>query len=436
MTDTRSQTPVPDSTRVPARRPDGQGDSEPSSAVPVILAVVGLFAAAMIWDFLPAVLIIAGILVMVFFHELGHYLTAKWAGMKVTEFFIGFGPRLWSFRKGETEYGFKPIPAGAYVKIIGMHNLEEVDPEDEPRTYRQQPYWRRLSVAVAGSAMHFLMALLLLFLIYAAIGVQNDDSRRWTVDGVSADSPAEEAGLRPGDRLLAIGGDEVTTFDSVRELVGDRGGEEVTIRYERDGEVVEREVTLASRNPAGEQVGFLGVGPEFPEERLNPFEATGRAFGDFGRVTWESGKALVSFFTPAHLGEYADKVSSPGTETEPSDSGGSAEISEDDQNRFLSPIGAVRIGTRLSESGIAGYFLFFVMINIFVGIFNLVPLLPLDGGHVAIATYEKIRSSISGRRYYVDVAKLMPITYGVVLLLATIGITALYLDVVDPVQLP
>src|SRR4029079_19291502 len=95
-------------------------------------------------------------------HELGHFLTAKKAGMKCTEFFIGFGPRIWSFRRGETEYGVKAIPAGAYVKIIGMNHLEEVDPSDEERTYRRKPFWRRLSVAVGGSTMHFLIAFVLI----------------------------------------------------------------------------------------------------------------------------------------------------------------------------------------------------------------------------------------------------------------------------------
>src|SRR5207302_1755928 len=113
--------------------------------------------------------VIIAIVVMIMLHELGHFATAKWADMKVTEYFLGFGPRLWSVRKGETEYGIKAIPAGGYVKIIGMSNLEDVDPADEPRTYRQQPFWRRLSVAVAGSTMHFIIALLLLFTLVSFV---------------------------------------------------------------------------------------------------------------------------------------------------------------------------------------------------------------------------------------------------------------------------
>ena len=107
---------------------------------------------------------------MIMLHELGHFVMAKRAGMKVTEFFLGFGPRLWSIRRGETEYGVKAIPAGGYVRIIGMSNIEEVDPADEERTYRSKPYRHRLGVAVAGSTMHFIIAAVLLFLLYAAVG--------------------------------------------------------------------------------------------------------------------------------------------------------------------------------------------------------------------------------------------------------------------------
>ena len=123
-----------------------EGPGRQGALIGVLLVAVILFGLGWAWF-----VVIAAILVMIFLHELGHYVTAKAAGMKVTEFFIGFGPRLWSFRRGETEYGFKAIPAGAYVKIIGMTNLDEVDPSEEGRTYRSKPYWRKVSVAVAGS---------------------------------------------------------------------------------------------------------------------------------------------------------------------------------------------------------------------------------------------------------------------------------------------
>ena len=400
-----------------------------------LFIVIGSIVALAVLTSVSIVVVIAAIIVMVFFHELGHYLTAKWAGMKVTEFFIGFGPRVWSFRRGETEYGIKPIPAGAYVKIIGMHNLEEVDPEDEPRTYRQQPYWRRMSVALAGSTMHFIMAFVLLYGLLVFFETPRADSREWTVDEVTADSPAETAGIEPGDRVVAIDGREVAKFGDLREVIGDRIGETSVVRFERDGRTIERTITI-DEHPDDSSRGFLGVSADIPEERDGPIEGIGNTFTEFGHIFKESGKALFSFFSPSSLGDYADKVSTAGTEDDPVDDRRSTrDRIEDEGNRFLSPVGAVRLGADMADSGLAGLFAFLVMINIFVGIFNLVPLLPLDGGHVAIATYEKIRSMISGRRYYVDVAKLLPLTYAVVILLVTIGITALYLDLIDPISL-
>src|SRR5207248_6378932 len=125
---------------------------------------------AVITGFSPFLGVIGALIAIVMLHEFGHFVTAKWSGMKVSEYFFGFGPRLWSIKKGETEYGIKAIPVGGYVRILGMNNLEKVDPADEARTYRQQSYPRRLLVAVAGSAMHFLIAFLLLIVVWAAIG--------------------------------------------------------------------------------------------------------------------------------------------------------------------------------------------------------------------------------------------------------------------------
>ena len=155
---------------------------------------------------------------MIFMHELGHYLTARWTGMKVTEFFIGFGPRLWSFRKGETEYGVKGIPAGAYVRIIGMNNLDPVDPDDEQRSYRVKSWPRKMLVVSAGSAMHFIMAIVLLAVLAFFYGAQNDDGA-WQVSRTSQASAAAELGIEPGDVMLSVGGEEVTGFLQFGDLV-------------------------------------------------------------------------------------------------------------------------------------------------------------------------------------------------------------------------
>src|SRR5688500_13246083 len=182
---------------------------------------------------LAVILIIVALIVMIFLHELGHYVTAKAAGMKVTEFFLGFGPKIWSFRRGETEYGVKAIPAGAYVKIIGMSNLDEVDPADEERTYRAKPYWRRMSVAVAGSAMHFVLALLLAFVVFSGFGTADPDSDRWSVRSVTG--PAKAAGLRPGDRIETVDGREFANFDAMSAHIRSKPGGDAEIVVTRDG---------------------------------------------------------------------------------------------------------------------------------------------------------------------------------------------------------
>src|SRR5688500_18380506 len=170
------------------RQPGAELRGEPSQAasfVRLALILAGIVVLGAWFGALSTVVIIAALLVMIFLHELGHYLTARWAGMKVTEYFLGFGPRLWSVRKGETEYGIKAIPAGGYVRIIGMNNLEEVDPADEPRTYRQKLFWRRLSVAVAGSAVHFFLAFLLLWVLNGFVGIVDYESPRLAVGNLS-----------------------------------------------------------------------------------------------------------------------------------------------------------------------------------------------------------------------------------------------------------
>ena len=141
-------------------------------------ALVALVVLLGLWQGMSMLIVVAALVVMIFLHELGHYVMAKRAGMLVTEFFIGFGPRIWSFRRGETEYGIKAIPAGAYVRIIGMSNMEEVDPALESRTYRQKRFSQRIGVAVAGSSMHFLLALVLLFVQFAFIGGPDGERRR------------------------------------------------------------------------------------------------------------------------------------------------------------------------------------------------------------------------------------------------------------------
>lgn len=411
--------------RVQPREPEVVEEQTTSPWTTVLLiaavAVVGWFHG------FTMLAVIGFIVLCIFLHELGHYLTARWAGMKVTEFFIGFGPRIWSFQRGEVEYGIKAIPAGAYVKIIGMSNLEDdVDPADEHRTYRSKPFWRRLSVGLAGSTMHFLIALVLAFTILAAFG-ERDVTNRWTVGALTEGSPAMRAGLQLDDRIVAVDGESFATFDALSEYLRSQPGEEVELEVVRDGDTIELDATLADTHPqTGEEVGFLGVGPTFSFERVDPLTAVGRSFTTLGSTMKESVTGLGRFFSPDGISRYVDTLS------------GSTEVGEGevDPGRITSIVGAVNITSQAAESGVVNALWILFFINVFIGVFNLVPLLPLDGGHVVIATYEKIRSMISGRAYRADVGKLLPLTYAVFLLLVVIGVTALWVDIVDPIQLP
>jgi len=417
----------------------GTGDDRPTGPrlAMALLIVVGL---GVIYGVLATLAVVAALVVVIFLHELGHYVTARWSGMKVTEFFIGFGPRLWSFRRDGVEYGVKAIPAGAYVRIIGMNNLEEVDPVDEPHTYRQKSYPKRLLVAAAGSGMHFILAFILLLVVLGGFGVQRIDD--WTVGELTASedgspAPAAQAGLLLGDRIVSIDGEPVDDWTDLRERVGDLPGDTVVLGVERlDGEAVatvDIPVTLGSIEDETGTIGFLGVRAEFPR---TPDRSPGvvlesaDTMWDFG---WASVGALGRFFSPANLLDYGDRVFTGGdVGGEPAEPG---TIADEDANRVLSPVGFVRLASQATQVGMLEVIQLLVAINIFVGIFNLIPLLPFDGGHIAVATYERIRSR-NGERYTADVAKLLPLTYGVVMVLIFVGLSALWLDLSSPISNP
>jgi len=483
----------------------------------LVSLIVGMLAIGFLasWSW---VIIILALVVMITMHELGHYLTAKWSGMKVTEFFIGFGPKLWSFHRGETEYGIKAIWLGAYVRIIGMSSLDVVDPADEPRTYRQKSYPQRMMVAVAGSTMHFLMALGLLFTLFLTNGRPVDQSTAadlvdgWSLDTVSVDSAASAAGLAPGDELLTFDSQNVDTFTDFGLLVRSRAGQAVDVTYRHDGNVIESSALIGERltaegadgidgliardrilsvegleldhaptyaefseyasqhmgeplsiavvdgstgrpgvvdgvvvnklvDPAVATIGFFGVSANYSSSGLGVIDAGGQTFTTFGSfvkdVTFAFPKAITGGLNGAFDGVLGTSSSSEPT----GDSIAAArqlelrrlDSSNPDESRILSIYGVAGLGAAAVKSGLADTLSLLFVINIFIGVFNLIPLLPLDGGHVAVATYERLRS-FGGRRYRVDAAKLLPITYVVVLLLVFVGGVTLLRDIFDPVN--
>jgi membrane-associated protease RseP (regulator of RpoE activity) len=441
VTETEPQTEPTDQTDQTEARPE----TPPVLSTPdrritlaVVVGIVALLGYAGGWQLL---LVVGALVVMIVLHELGHYIAAKKSGMKVTEFFLGFGPRLWSIQRGETEYGVKAIPAGAYVRIIGMHNLDEVPPEDEPRTYRQQSYPKRMAVATAGSAMHFLQAIVAVFLVFAVFGAPgghlftqaNDFRIQSTVDG----SAAQQAGIQPGDGIVAIDGEKIDSFTKLHDVVVPRQGKEVQIVISRDGQQITKDITIGE----SQGHGFLGVEPQAPpSQRLGPVTAAGRTFTELGYISKQTFGFFGSFFSPSGLSDFADTVVNRGQTATTSDnqsgsstapSSGSSQI---DENRPVSIIGAARFGSEIVGEGAFAFLAFFASINIVIGIFNLIPLLPLDGGHVAIATYERLRSR-KGKPYHADVMKLMPLAYAVVMVLVVIGAATIFLDIVNPIHL-
>ncbi|MCY4256987.1 MAG: M50 family metallopeptidase [bacterium] len=406
-----------------------------------LVLIVGLLAALGVFYGLALLIVLLAIIAMIFLHELGHYITARSAGMKVTEFFLGFGPKLWSFRRGETLYGLKAVPAGAYVRVIGMNNLEEVPVSQEHLTYRSKPYWRRMSVAVAGSAMHFLLALGLIF-AFLVVGGQTErvESPDWTISGIASDSPASRAQLLVGDRIVSVNGESVATMEEMVAVLPS-AGTQVTLGIQRGTERLSSTLTLGT-HPADSERGFIGIASgsayDFRSVAVGPFEAVPETFKEFGTFTSQSVLGIGRFFSPSGLGDFYRNITNQPTEqTTPTASRGIVATgnSSADENRVISIFGALQIGADLTENSYVNLLLFLALLNVFVGVFNMIPLLPLDGGHVVIATYERLRSR-RGSRYTADVSKMLPVAYAVMFVLLFVGLGALYLDITDPIELP
>jgi membrane-associated protease RseP (regulator of RpoE activity) len=372
--------------------------------------------------------VILSFFVMIMLHEFGHFLMAKRAGMKVTEFFIGFGPRIWSFQKGETEYGLKAFPLGGYCRIIGMTNLEEVEPEDEDRAYRSKRFLPKLGVALAGSTMHFLIALVLIAIVLVGAGDWFSDPHVSTVvDSVSG--PSAKAMMHPGDQVLTVAGAPVHTWDAAVKLIQDRPGQTVPIVVKRTVHGVAEDVTisvaLADRRPddGSERIGYAGISPETSIHRPGFFDAIALAPVREVQLGGTSIAALGHIFSPSGVHTYLENFS----KSPPKSAA---------QDRPVSVVGFGRLASQAVAAGWVQTLLLLILINVFIGIFNLVPLLPFDGGHAAIAIFEWVASGIRRRRVQVDVAKLMPLTFLVLAVLAFLFLSTLFLDVKSPIANP
>jgi membrane-associated protease RseP (regulator of RpoE activity) len=409
------------------------------SAFELVAVVAAIVALTVLTGTTDIAIIVACIVVIVMVHEFGHLLAAKHGGMKVTEYFLGFGPRLWSFRRGETEYGIKAFPLGGYVKIPGMTNLEEVDPEDEPRTYRQQPFHARLLVALAGSFMHFVMAFLLLWSLLTFVGIPN--SSQIQIQDVSSiagqTSPAAAAGIKPGDIVVSIAGKVVSGNadalthaiqshpDQPIPVVVDRGGRRLTLTVTpANGRAVHEPGAVAPKGSA--PYGVIGIGLTSPTVRSNPIHAIGSTVVDIGHFTWSTVSLVGGLFSPSGVSARFHQVANAQAAGQAAANG----------TRVESIVGAVGTGGQAVKAGIGDTLIFLVSINLFLGVFNMFPMLPLDGGHVAIAVYEKIRSRGRNLLYHADVAKLMPFTWLMLAFLGVLFATTLLNDLLHPIANP
>jgi membrane-associated protease RseP (regulator of RpoE activity) len=407
-------------------------------AIGVVVAFSVAFGAA------DLLLVIVALIFMVLFHELGHFATAKWSGMKVTEYFVGFGPRLWSMRRGETEYGVKAIPAGGYVRIIGMTSAEEVHPSDEPRAYRNQPFGKRILVASAGSFMHFVLAFLVAFMVLVMIGRPDPASvkiQSFLDIGSGRATPAQAAGLRPGDQIMAVDGKKVTKDSVLTSTVHAHAGQAITVSVERGGKLLSKHVVpldgrtvkvngIALAPVGGPSEGFLGVELSQGTTRLGPLSALALSGSVVKTATLGAVTGIAHLFSPSGLSNYTHQV------IHPVSSSASSSSSAQSSSRPESIIGAVRTATQGAQAGMLTFMEVFISINIFVGVINMLPMLPLDGGHVAVAGYEWIRTRRGRPRYRADVTKMMPVVYaflGFLLLLVT---TSMYLDITHPAANP
>lgn len=387
---------------------------------------------------------VVAMLLSIMIHEWGHYITARKFGMKVTEFFLGFGPRIWSIRRGETEFGIKAIPAGGYCRITGMTPVEVIDEGDSERAFYKSSVLRRLIVLGAGSFLHFLLAFFILILFFAAVGVPEQSTRlaevlpciktanASTQSCTSADpqSPAAKAGLQSGDQIIAVDGREIDNWSAVGESIRASANEALTFTILRNGERLDFTVTPTPFTSEGKTVGIVGVISERELVRYSILSAFAESGREVGNLITGSARALLAL--PSKI---------------PALFGSAFAGEERDPEGLVGVVGVARVSGEAasSESGSLaekiGFFLLIIAsLNVFVGIFNLIPLLPLDGGHMAVALFDGYRNARAKRKGLpppppFDVTKLMPITLVVIAVLGSLSLLLLFADIVNPLRL-
>jgi membrane-associated protease RseP (regulator of RpoE activity) len=423
----------PEDPGAPPPPPSPQSNSGQIVRLLIGLAVIAaIFLATGLGDLLLFIFILIAIVML---HELGHFLTAKWSGMKVTEFFVGFGPRLWSVRRGEIEYGVKAIPAGGYVRITGFTVLEDVAAEDEPRAYRQQPFWKRIIVGSAGSAMHFIIAFVLALIVVLSFGVPSNNVSVTSLDhwkGV-AHTPAQLAGLKAGDTIVSVNGKPLASFDSFGDIIGRSAGKPVTLGVEQDGVVRQVRVTphsgrgIVADGQSLTSKGYIGVQIEQALQSVSPWRAVSSAADNLGQATSAEVSGVVRTFSPSGFVSVAHQVVSSKDATEAADHPTTSV-------RPVSLVGIANLGVQAQHAGLESLLELLILINVIFGLLNMLPILPFDGGHVAVAAYEWIRTKKGQAYYRADITKLFPVVFVFLAFLAVFVVGALFLDFTHPLK--
>jgi len=358
------------------------------------------------------------LVVVIVIHEAAHFGVAKWFGIKVEEFFVGFGPRLWSFRRGETEYGIKAIPAGGYVKIAGMNPYQETPEEELPRTFGAKPIWQRALVIAAGPATHFVLAFMCFALWLGIVGEVTPidpvvDQISTTLDGTP--SPAAQARLQAGDRIVGVDGiDHPTSLQLIR-YTRSHVGMPITLTILRDGREFTATLTPVLSTVMGERVGRIGVGLVYGRDRKDVVGSMAGGAGLVGSTLVGAVDSIGRVFGPEGISRIGRLLFTDAARR-PSDP--------------VSVVGAGRVAGQTAASGRFWDILaIFAALNVFIGFLNLLPLPPFDGGHLAVLAIEKVR----GKK--IDMRKLVPISAAVAAFFVLMFVAILYLDIAKPVNL-
>ena len=370
---------------------------------------------------------VVALLLSVMVHEFGHFITARRYGMWVSEFFVGFGKRIWSVQRGETEFGVKAIPAGGYCKIEGMSPNDAMPEGEEDRAFYKASSGKKLVVLGAGSFLHFVLGYLLLFVLFAGVGTNQVLP---IIGEVVPNSAAQSAGIQVGDEVISINGVEVTTWYKDVEAIRNSQGKELTLGLLRDGQNITVTATPRLTDIDGTERYVLGIVNITGLKRSGVIESASNSFKVTKSFLSESVKSLAKL---------PEKI--------PALWGATVRGEERDANGLVGVVGVARVSGEAVGSDkltpmerLATFLLIVASLNIFVGVFNLLPILPLDGGHMAVAIADEIRAFIARLRGRprpapIDVTVLTPITMVVFVILACLTLLLLVADVINPVTL-